>query len=160
MADYEAGNFEGALIKAMINSERGIEVDQVNAAWMLETDVADLDMVYHRSRNASTDRFAVAIEYWRRAADQGYVDGRTKVGDYYYYGLGMSARTLEAEEVAPSLGVWESILSILGLVPTDTTRRDYVKAAKYYHLASDEHSALAMFNMGYMHEHGLGVERV
>ncbi|XP_011305407.1 protein sel-1 homolog 1 [Fopius arisanus] len=40
------------------------------------------------------------------------------------------------------------------------TRVDYEAAAGYYRLASDQqHNAQAMFNLGYMHERGLGLAR-
>ena len=36
---------------------------------------------------------------------------------------------------------------------------DLEKAVAYYHYASDMHLAQGTFNMGYMHEHGLGIAR-
>lgn len=41
------------------------------------------------------------------------------------------------------------------------TAVDYEQAALHYRLASDQHqNAQAMFNLGYMHEHGLGMHQV
>ena len=41
------------------------------------------------------------------------------------------------------------------------TKVDYEAAALHYRLASEQqHSAQAMFNLGYMHEHGLGMKEV
>jgi len=37
---------------------------------------------------------------------------------------------------------------------------DFSKAASYYSLAEEQSSAQAMFNLGYMHEHGLGLAKV
>lgn len=38
---------------------------------------------------------------------------------------------------------------------------DYEVAAEHYKLASDQqHNAQAMFNLGYMHEQGLGMQQV
>ncbi|XP_077172442.1 protein sel-1 homolog 2 isoform X3 [Paroedura picta] len=39
------------------------------------------------------------------------------------------------------------------------TKRDYITAAVHYSLAADQYSAQAMFNLGYMCEHGLGVPK-
>ena len=41
------------------------------------------------------------------------------------------------------------------------TKQDYEAAALHYRLASDQlHNAQAMFNLAYMHEHGLGLKQV
>ncbi len=69
-----------------------------------------------------------ALVQWNRAANQGVVDARVKVGDYHYYGLG--------------------------------TRSDQRRAASYYQKAETEQSAIAMFNLGYMHEFGIGLPQV
>ena len=62
------------------------------------------------------------------------MDSLVKVGDYYYHGLGVP------EEPEPVR--WE-------------------KAAGYYQSAADTHmSALAMWNLGWMYENGIGVPQV
>lgn len=41
------------------------------------------------------------------------------------------------------------------------TEVDYESAAVHYRMASEQqHNAQAMFNLGYMHEHGLGMKQV
>ena len=37
--------------------------------------------------------------------------------------------------------------------------RDLVEAARFYRSASDLNNAQAMYNLGYMHEHGLGLAK-
>jgi hypothetical protein len=62
------------------------------------------------------------------------VDSLVKVGDYYYHGLG------DPEE-------------------DEATRLQ--KAAKYYQTAAESQvSALAMWNLGWMYENGVGVPQV
>jgi hypothetical protein len=62
------------------------------------------------------------------------VDSLVKVGDYYYHGLGVSD-------------------------PDDNTRLE--KAARYYLTAANtQTSALAMWNLGWMYENGMGVPQV
>jgi TPR repeat protein len=62
------------------------------------------------------------------------VDSLVKVGDYYYHGLG------DPEE-------------------DEATRLE--KAAKYYQSAAEsQFSALAMWNLGWMYENGVGVPQV
>jgi SEL1 protein len=76
----------------------------------------------------------MALTQWTRAAAQRNIDALVKVGDYYYHGL----------------GVWED---------TETAR--FEKAAKYYQSAADtQQSALAMWNLGWMYENGVGVPQV
>lgn len=68
---------------------------------------------------------------WTRSAAQRNIDSLVKVGDYYYHGLG---------------------------VPDEPTDIRFEKAAGYYQSAADTHmSALAMWNLGYMYENGVGV---
>lgn len=70
-----------------------------------------------------------ALQYFGRAAAQGYAPARVRLGDYYYYGWGADV--------------------------------DFASAAVHYRIASDQlHSAQAMFNLGYMHEQGLGMKQV
>lgn len=79
----------------------------------------------------SNDTARDALKFWMRSSAQRNIDALVKVGDYYYHGLGV------ADE--PEALRWE-------------------KAAGYYHSAVDTHvSALAMWNLGWMYEHGRGV---
>jgi len=79
----------------------------------------------------SNDTARVALTQWTRSASQNNIDALVKVGDYYYHGLGVRD---EPEAVR-----WE-------------------KAAGYYQSAADTQlSALAMWNLGWMYENGIGV---
>jgi SEL1 protein len=76
----------------------------------------------------------LALTQWTRSVAQTNVDALVKVGDYYYHGLGVS----EEDE---------------------TSRME--KAAKFYQSAADTQvSALAMWNLGWMYENGIGVAQV
>lgn len=82
----------------------------------------------------SVDNAKLALTQWIRAAAQRNIDALVKVGDYYYHGLGV------AEE-------------------PEQSRLE--KAARYYQSASDTQlSALAMWNLGWMYENGVGVPQV
>jgi len=75
-----------------------------------------------------------ALTQWTRAATQRNIDALVKVGDYYYHGLGV-------------------------LDEPEKSRLE--KAARYYQSASDTQlSALAMWNLGWMYENGIGVAQV
>ena len=69
-----------------------------------------------------------------RSAFQRNTDALVKVGDYYYHGLGVSDE--------PEQKRWE-------------------RAATFYQSAVDtQTSALAMWNLGWMYENGIGVPQV
>lgn len=83
----------------------------------------------------SNDTASLALTQWIRAAGQRNIDALVKVGDYYYHGLGVSAEETEASRLE--------------------------KAARYYRSAADtQMSALAMWNLGWMYENGIGVPQV
>ena len=82
----------------------------------------------------SNDTARLALTQWTRSAAQNNVDALVKVGDYYYHGLG---------------------------VPEEPEHIRWEKAAGYYRSAADTQiSALAMWNLGWMYEHGHGVPQV
>jgi SEL1 protein len=73
----------------------------------------------------------LALTQWTRAAAQRNIDALVKVGDYYYHALGVSDEPEQSR---------------------------LEKAARYYQSASDtQMSALAMWNLGWMYENGIGV---
>jgi SEL1 protein len=91
-------------------------------------------MLHRANTMRSNDTARLALTQWTRSAAQNNVDALVKVGDYYYHGLGVPE---EPEHVR-----WE-------------------KAAGYYRSAADTQiSALAMWNLGWMYEHGYGVPQV
>jgi hypothetical protein len=82
----------------------------------------------------SNDTARLALTQWTRSAAQRNVDALVKVGDYYYHGLGD---------------------------PEDDEATRFEKAARYYRSAADTQvSALAMWNLGWMYENGVGVPQV
>jgi SEL1 protein len=82
----------------------------------------------------SNDTAKLALTQWTRSAAQNNIDALVKVGDYYYHGLG---------------------------VPDEPQNVRWEKAAGYYRSAADTQvSALAMWNLGWMYEHGYGVPQV
>ena len=74
----------------------------------------------------------LALLHWTRSAGQGDVDAMVKLGDYYYHGLGVNEPDALLKE----------------------------KAAGYYQSAIETHSAVAMWNIGWMYENGIGVSKV
>ena len=83
---------------------------------------------------ASNETARLALTHWIRSASQQNIDALVKVGDYYYHGLGIAEESEGAR---------------------------FEKAADYYHRAVETQlSALAMWNLGWMYENGIGVVQV
>ncbi|KAJ7594970.1 hypothetical protein C8J56DRAFT_1002681 [Mycena floridula] len=122
---------ETAMLKWWLAAERGSEIAQNNLAYVLDQDKSILRLTRFSPMTPSNDTARLALTQWIRAAGQRNIDALVKVGDYYYHGLGVSEET-------PSLRL--------------------EKAAKYYQSAADtQMSALAMWNLGWMYENGVGV---
>lgn len=150
------------------------------------------------------DLYEVALNMWNRAAIQGNVDARVKMGDYHFYGLGLPAQGTSSDKhsvtkgqesdqssssstspadssysswlatLIPSIfshspfpwlnSFFNSVGQVLVLVPPQPVGNrspNYEKAALYYQVAAEtQYSALAIWNLGYMHELGIGVNKV
>lgn len=142
---------EEAMLKWWLAAERGIECAQNNLAYILDQGKCQCqchDMTFRIASKLdrsvlrftrfapapSNDTARLALTQWSRSAAQRNVDALVKVGDYYYHGLGVAD---EPESVR-----WE-------------------KAAAYYQSAVDTQvSAMAMWNLGWMYENGIGVAQV
>ncbi|KAG8930161.1 ERAD-associated protein [Tulasnella sp. 418] len=123
---------EGAKLRWWIAAEAGNEIAQNNLAYLLDQDKSALRYTRFASR-PSNETARLALTQWIRSANQRNVDALVKVGDYYYHGLGVAN---ESQEVR------------------------WAKAAGYYHSAHESQvSALAMWNLGWMYENGVGVEQ-
>jgi SEL1 protein len=122
---------EMAMLKWWIAAERGSEVAQNNLAFVLDQDKSILRLTRFSPTVPSNDTARLALTQWTRSAAQRNVDALVKVGDYYYHGLGD---------------------------PEDDEAARLEKAARYYQSAADtQFSALAMWNLGWMYENGVGV---
>ncbi|KJA28931.1 hypothetical protein HYPSUDRAFT_33390 [Hypholoma sublateritium FD-334 SS-4] len=122
---------ELAMLKWWIAAERGYEIAQNNLAYVLDQDKSILRLTRFSPTTISVDNAKLALTQWIRAAAQRNIDALVKVGDYYYHGLG---------------------------VPEEPEQSRLEKAARYYQSASDTQlSALAMWNLGWMYENGVGV---
>jgi len=76
------GNPDLALLLYVMAAEKGFEVAQSNVAWMI-----DSAQIYNSSVHPNLNQ--LALINWNRAANQGVVEARLKMGDYYFYGIGV-----------------------------------------------------------------------
>ena len=133
---YEAGDYETALIDSMMAAEQGYEAGQANVAFLLDEQrsLLPLDSLlpWKQKRPSFLRNAALALIYWTRSAKQQNVDSLVKMGDYYLSGHGASSNPERASTC-------------------------YQSAAEGMH--ESLHSAQALWNLGWMHENGLGVEQ-
>ncbi|XP_061478573.1 protein sel-1 homolog 2 isoform X3 [Rhineura floridana] len=77
---YQAGNIDSSLVQYAYLAEMGYEVAQINLGHIMESENAKLlhkDQIY-----------PLALLLWKRAAKQGNIFARVKIGDYHFYGFG------------------------------------------------------------------------
>lgn len=120
--DYRGYKFDESFMQYALLGELGYEVAQSNAAFLL--DRSEIKMFTNQHED-----LVRALQYWGRAAGQGYSAAQVKLGDYHYYGLGT------------------------GIVDYETAASHYRMASE------QQHNAQAMFNLAYMHEQGLGMKK-
>lgn len=123
------GDEATALLGYWIMAERGYEVAQNNMAYILDRHKRRIQLPIEQYSSNSTDR--LALTYWTRSAAQDNIDALVKMGDYYLHGYGSLAGVPQPE-----------------------------KAAACYQTATNTHlSAMSMWNLGWMHENGIGVSQ-
>jgi SEL1 protein len=154
---------EGAILRWQIAADRGVESAQNNLAFVLEEGVCvcararrletiGIDPLFfvracvravakNQKRGIQTAAGASddfnrtahdALMYWTRSAAQGDIDAMVKLGDLHYSGFGIDEPASLRHE----------------------------KAAGYYQAAIDSHSAIAMWNVAWMYENGVGAPQV
>eukprot|EP00897_Mesotaenium_endlicherianum_P008175 jgi/Mesen1/7386/ME000382S06586 len=131
-ARYMDGEVGAALMLYSRAAELGYEVAQSNAAWLLDKYAGDSGCVGPAGgrKCLPAERHVRAHRLWRHASEQGNVQAALLIGDAYFYGKG--------------------------------TKKDLERASEAYLRAAKQRGhhgpcAQAMFNLGFMHEHGLGM---
>jgi hypothetical protein len=140
-------------MRYLMAAERGYMNMQLNSAYML--DIKSIPL--HNQESSTFNRYQQALALYLRSANQGHVDSRVRVGDIYFYGLG-----LEKHETQPLFGIPKLSKMIAEyMYPNETLHPDYETAIKHYSAAAEgeyTQSSIAMYNLGYSYEHGLGVK--
>ena len=150
---YNDGDLDGALTLYLQAAEQGYEAAQANVAYILDSSLRSFSTPLHalfpslsRYTSAKRSEAALALTYWTRSAKQANYDSFVKMGDYYLSGLGsdVNSSMLAAEAADES-------------VPASAYVPAPDKAASCYSAASEtQMSAQALWNLGWMHENGLG----
>lgn len=84
-----------------------------------------------------------ALRFLALAAEQGNIAARVKIGDYFYYNVFENADSLLPDTIRNSLS-------------SDLDTR-YEIAAHHYKKAGESKNGQALFNLGYMHQTGIGL---
>ncbi|CAD0091828.1 unnamed protein product [Aureobasidium vineae] len=134
---YERGDLETAIIAYMMAAEQGYENAQANVGYLLDHtrprySLPSIFPFLRRRVDAASDA-ALALIYWTRSAKQSNTDSLVKMGDYYLDGVG-AASSPENAAVC-------------------------YQAAAEGMLSEGMASAQAMWNLGWMHENGIGIEQ-
>jgi len=134
---YEDGDIETALVAYMMAAEQGYEAGQANVAYILDAPHSHsaLSTFIPFLRRTSTSLVAsashtldLALIYWTRSARQSNIDSMVKMGDYYLLGAGTPSGHADAERAETC----------------------------YTAAAETQQSAQALWNLGWMHENGVG----
>ncbi|KAL7413451.1 hypothetical protein BDY24DRAFT_388595 [Mrakia frigida] len=124
---WERGETDKAIVGWWMAGERGYESAQNNLAFVLDQDPPLYSLPW-RSYPPDKVTAQFALNHWLRSAAQDNVDSLVKVGDYHFKGIDGSGEP------------------------------QYEKAAGFYQAAAERQtSAIALWNLGYMYENGLGV---
>lgn len=104
-----------------------------------------------------------AKRWFLKAAKLGLPKAQNKLGDCYFYGLGVErdyAIALKWYRRASERGCADAQFNLASMYLSGTgTPQDSVKAAKWYMRAAKQGSPLGQFNLGLMYERGMGLSQ-
>ncbi len=185
---YLRGMYDTALVHYAMASERGYLVAQLNSAVLLDdSEIEVINLLEYASAQVfwnATNPYELALPLYLRAANQGHIDSRVRVGDLYYYGFTDGNEPIYSQ-ITPfemnhdEMTDWSLIrkatfytsrlpLAVAEYLTGFRTKPNYALAAVHYSngipsklmIAAEgefQASSIAMFNLGWMYEYGLGV---
>ncbi|KAF1985638.1 HCP-like protein [Aulographum hederae CBS 113979] len=140
-AAYEAGDLETALVDYMLAAEQGYENAQANVAYIIDK---------AQTRNPPV------MEYLKKAIPIPFLWAQQKALELGDAALALVYWTRSASQANIDSTVRMGDYYLLGL----GTPADSEKAASCYQIASERmQSAQAMWNLGWMHENGIGMQQ-
>ena len=106
---------------------------------------------------------ATAVEWYRKAAEQGYATAQRNLGEMYQYGSGVDKNESTAVE-------WYRKAAKQGYATAQRNLgymyqyglgvdRNYSSAVEWYRNAAEQGYATAQINLGLMYQHGRGVDK-
>ncbi|KAF9110063.1 ERAD-associated protein [Mortierella sp. AM989] len=142
---YQAGDIEYAAIGYLQAAERGFDVGQSNFAWILDR---ELPTSHYLTSLTSPSRTALAAISESALVNLGTPSRLLEMALVYW------TRAANLGDVDARVKMGDYYFAGIG------TEVDYKKATVCYQVAAEvEHSAMAMWNLGWMHENGVGVAK-
>ncbi|XP_013170471.1 PREDICTED: protein sel-1 homolog 1 [Papilio xuthus] len=118
-----------------------------------------LGLMYLQGRGVPRDTTA-ALKYFTMAANQGWVEGQLHLGFMYFGGIGVRRDFKQANKYFSLASQSGHVLALYHLAQMHPAPPSCLAALTCCRIASEQlHSAQATFNLGYMHERGLGLAR-
>ncbi len=166
-AAFDRGDWERALVASIKAAEAGYESAQANVAYLLDRKTSVIEVpglsVFGSGKPGSRakgqggllDNELLALAYFTRSAKQANVDSLIKMGDYY---LSLSSTSSSAGRA--SIGMKRMLAAQMS--KEEETREERIKSnlekatTCYTTAAESHHSAQALWNLGWMHENGIG----
>ena len=107
--------------------------------------------------------YAKAVEWYRRAAEQGLARAQYNLGRMYDYGRGVTQDYAKAVKWYRRAAEQEfaGAQNDLGFMHEQGlgVPQDYAKAVEWYRRAADQGDGFAQLNLGFIYDKGLGVRR-
>ena len=164
---YLDGEYDRAYYLYSKLAVQGFEIAQSNVGWLLKRNLVSREMLIQYGggsdlSNITTQELArkAAFRYFEWSANQNNADSQRIVGDYYYYDY---LNQFESKE--------EGDLAEQDLVEQDLRKERehkkvvldrYAEAGNYYEMSAENTlggNAQSMFNLGYMHQYGIGKQK-
>lgn len=121
----------------------------------------ELAMRYFRGERGVETNLVEAVNWYRKAAEQGMAEAQSGLGWCYSKGYGVESNALEAVNwyrKAAEQGLPEAERRLGWCYETGAgLAKDAVEGAKWYRKAADQGDAKAQNNLGYCYEYGTGV---
>ena len=118
---------------------------------------------FHYGKNGQPKDDEKAVEWFRKAADQGHAEAQAQLGYMYLYGYGVDRKYYEAikwyrkaaeqENVSAQVQLGYMYLNGYGVV------KDYAEALKWYGKAANQGHPSGMNGLGFMYQNGYGVNK-
>ncbi|KAF5100416.1 hypothetical protein D0Z00_001275 [Geotrichum galactomycetum] len=144
---YNKGDYGSAILGFLIASEEGYETAQVNLAYMLDEQRGYFDLNVIKTKiGAFSNRLWHKMEVSNLAPTRDF--HREKTALVYWT---RAARQMNVDAVVK---MGDYYFKGIG-----TEKEDPAKAAVCYQAAADHFSSLAKWNLGWMHENGIGAEK-
>lgn len=158
---FENGDTQKALVAYMMAAEQGYESAQANVAWLLDQTrplysipaLLSYVLPFIKQQATSASDAALSLIYYTRSARQQNFDSLVKAGDIHLAGVGINPAA--APEPTSSTDESKAQQSPPALLQGNAENA----AACYQAAAESLRSAQAMWNLGWMHETGTGVEQ-